>query len=49
MRNRNAGAKRRVFMDMDGVLCEYRPDAEIADMEQARFFRSLRPRTATDR
>ena len=36
--------KQRVFIDMDGVLCEYRTDADLADMETAGYFRNLRPR-----
>ena len=36
--------KQRVFIDMDGVLCEYRTDSNLSDMERAGYFRSLRPR-----
>ena len=35
--------KRRVYIDMDGVLTEYRPFVKVEDMERAGFFRSLRP------
>lgn len=34
----------RIFTDMDGVLCEYRPFASLDDMKKPGFFRSLRPR-----
>ena len=27
--------KKRVFIDMDGVLCEYRPEAKITDMKSS--------------
>ena len=35
----------RIFLDMDGVLCEYRIDADIKDMERDGYFRELKPRT----
>ena len=35
---------KRVFLDMDGVLCEYRMDASMEDMERDGYFRDLRPR-----
>ncbi len=39
-------AKKRVFVDMDGVLCEYRAGATLEDMETDGYFRSLAPRQA---
>ncbi len=33
--------KRRVFVDMDGVLCEYDPAAQVADYEREGYFASL--------
>ena len=30
---------------MDGVICEYRADATLEDMERDGYFRTLRPRT----
>ncbi len=36
--------KKRVFLDMDGVLCEYRENASVEDMHADGYFRSLRPR-----
>ena len=36
---------KRVFFDMDGVLCEYHEDATMEDMEKDGYFRSLAPRT----
>ena len=41
----SAGAK-RVFIDMDGVLCEYRTEATIEDYESEGYFSSLAPRPA---
>ena len=38
-------ARKRVFVDMDGVLCEYREGASVQDMEADGYFRSLAPRT----
>lgn len=35
---------KRVFLDMDGVLCEYRADASVEDMERDGYFRELLPR-----
>lgn len=35
---------KRVFLDMDGVLCEYRTDASVEDMERDGYFRELQPR-----
>ena len=35
--------KNRVFVDMDGVLCEYRENATMDDLRQDGFFSSLRP------
>ena len=35
---------KRVFLDMDGVLCEYRADATMEDMERDGYFRDLKPR-----
>ncbi len=37
--------RKRVFIDMDGVLCEYRPEARVDDMMQSGYFTSLAPRT----
>jgi len=37
--------KRRVFLDMDGVLCEYRPDSSVEDMTKDGYFRNLAPRS----
>lgn len=37
--------KNRVFIDMDGVLCEYRPEAKMADMMSSGYFASLAPRS----
>lgn len=39
--------RKRVFIDMDGVLCEYRLDVAVEDMKQRGFFRLLRPREET--
>lgn len=39
--------RKRVFIDMDGVLCEYRLDVDVEDMKQRGFFRLLRPREET--
>lgn len=39
--------KRRIFIDMDGVLCEYRLDVSVEDMKKEGFFRALRPRGKT--
>ena len=36
--------KKRVFVDMDGVLCEYRAEATVEDMEKSGYFYSLSPR-----
>lgn len=36
---------KRVFIDMDGVICEYKKNASVSDMENPGFFRALRPRT----
>lgn len=36
--------KRRVFVDMDGVLAEYLPEATESDMARKGFFRALMPR-----
>lgn len=33
--------KNRVFIDMDGALCEYRPEAKMADMLSGGYFASL--------
>ena len=38
---------KRVFLDMDGVLCEYRADASMEDMERDGYFSALLPRTQT--
>ncbi len=38
--------KNRVFLDMDGVLCEYKAEASVEDMEEKGYFRNLRPRPA---
>lgn len=38
--------KRRVFIDMDGVLCEYRDGATEEEMETKGYFSSLAPRYA---
>jgi len=38
--------KKRVFIDMDGVLCEYKVDASPEDMEKKGYFSSLLPRRA---
>ena len=35
---------KRVFVDMDGVLCEYRTDAALCDYEREGYFRELEPR-----
>ena len=35
---------KRIFLDMDGVLCEYHADATLEDMERDGYFRTLRPR-----
>ena len=35
--------KNRVFIDMDGVICEYNPAAELSDLEKSGYFRSLKP------
>jgi len=37
-------SKKRVFVDMDGVLCEYRAGASVEDMEKSGYFYSLAPR-----
>lgn len=34
----------RVFIDMDGVLCEYRSEATFEDMKSCGYFSSLAPR-----
>ena len=36
--------KKRVFVDMDGVLCEYKPVACLSDWDQDGYFRHLSPR-----
>jgi len=36
--------KKRVFVDMDGVLCEYREGTAVEDMEKKGYFYSLSPR-----
>ena len=36
--------RKRIFIDMDGVLCEYRPEASVDDMMQNGYFASLKPR-----
>ena len=36
--------RKRIFIDMDGVLCEYRPAASVDDMMQNGYFASLKPR-----
>lgn len=38
--------KKRVFIDMDGVLAEYRPEATDADYEMAGYYLGLAPRPA---
>ncbi len=38
---------RRVFVDMDGVLCEDRPEAVMSDYESEGYFGSLGARTET--
>lgn len=43
--SRKKSLKNRVFIDMDGVLCEYRPEAEMADMLSGGYFASLLPRS----
>lgn len=43
--NRKKPPRKRVFIDMDGVLCEYRPDATMKDMMSSGYFASLAPRT----
>lgn len=35
--------KTRIFIDMDGVLCEYKPGSVVSDMEKEGYFRNLRP------
>lgn len=37
--------KKRIYVDMDGVLAEYKTTASIEEMETEGYFRSLRPRT----
>lgn len=37
-------AKKRVYIDMDGVLCEYRKDATTEDYESDGYFTGLAPR-----
>jgi len=37
-------SKRRVFIDMDGVLCEYKEDATPEDMLKEGYFYNLCPR-----
>lgn len=37
------GNKKRIFIDMDGVLCEYNTGAELSDLEKAGYFANLRP------
>lgn len=36
--------KKRVFVDMDGVLCEYRAESTVEDMEKSGYFYNLSPR-----
>ena len=36
--------RKRVFIDMDGVLCEYRTGVDVSEMEQAGYFAGLAPR-----
>jgi len=36
--------KKRVFIDMDGVLCEYRTGVDVSEMEQDGYFAGLAPR-----
>ena len=38
---------KRVFIDMDGVLCEYRPKATLEDYGREGYFRELLPREET--
>ena len=35
---------KRVFIDMDGVLCECGLDGDVAEMERDGYFRELKPR-----
>ena len=35
---------KRVFVDMDGVLCEYRAESTVDDMEKSGYFYGLSPR-----
>lgn len=41
-----ARAKKRVYIDMDGVLCEYRKDATVEDYQSDGYFTGLAPRPA---
>ena len=36
--------KKRIFLDMDGVLAEYKADASVEDMKVAGYFKNLAPR-----
>ena len=36
--------KKRVYIDMDGVLAEYNPAANVEELAKEGYFRSLRPR-----
>ena len=38
---------KRVFVDMDGVLCEYRAGDSVEDMAREGYFRGLAPRRKT--
>ena len=38
--------KRRVFVDMDGVLCELNSATNVSEMLKDGYFRNLRPRTS---
>ena len=37
------GKKKRIFIDMDGVLCEYNTEADLSDLEKAGYFLHLKP------
>ena len=37
---------KRVFLDMDGVLCEYRENDTVEDMHRDGYFRDLAPRSS---
>ena len=39
--------QKRVYIDMDGVLCEYKENATLEEMKTDGYFRSLSPRAAT--